>query len=143
MQVHRSDYELDYCLNDEVNDQLNEQLNSQLNEQQREQLNEQQREQLSAQLNAQLNNKLNADNTQPLTEHYSNARVGWTSYGVLHFLAFIFAVYLAFKCNPNISVLSVLVAIFCPWIYIIYILVTRRGICSDVTPNNPMNLDLV
>ena len=77
-------------------------------------------------------------------EHYSkNGRIGWTSYGVLHFVAFIFAVYLAFKCNPNISILSVIVAIFCPWIYIINILVTRKGICSDMSPNNPMGVELV
>ena len=117
MEVNREDYDLNYPLNYSFNNGVN------------------------AELNSQLNSQLNAE--KPIKEHFSGRSMGWTSYGILHFLAFIFAVYLAFKCNPNVSILSVLVAIFCPWIYIIYILVTRKGICSNVSPNNPMKVKLV
>lgn len=53
------------------------------------------------------------------------------AYALIHFLAFLFAIYLVFKCNSGISILQVIVAICCPWIYIIYILVTRKGFCTD------------
>lgn len=53
------------------------------------------------------------------------------TYGFIHVLAFLFALYLLIKCNNKISPVSLIVAIFCPWIYIIWILATRRGICSD------------
>lgn len=58
-------------------------------------------------------------------------------YGIIHFLAFLFAIYLVFKCNNGISFLQLLAAICCPWIYIIYILVTRHGICSDYVKGSP------
>lgn len=69
--------------------------------------------------------------TQHCKEHY-NHTAGWTVYSILHFLAFLFALYLAVKCNPKVSFGSILMAIFLPWIYIIYILISRRGFCGNV-----------
>ena len=125
MEVNKEDYDLNYPLSYSFSNEVNNEVNYELNDQ----------------LNNQLNSQLISEKS--VKEHFNNRKVGWTTYGIIHFLAFIFAVYLAFKCNPNISILSVLVAIFCPWIYIIYILVTRKGICSNVSPNNPMEVKLV
>ncbi len=61
----------------------------------------------------------------------------WGVYGVIHFIAFLFAIYLSFKCNGKFQIGSFLVAFFCPWIYIIWILATRRGFCFDYVDGKP------
>jgi len=58
---------------------------------------------------------------------------GWQIYALVHFVAFLFALYLSFKCNNGFHFLSFLAAFCCPWIYIIYILATRKGFCKDKT----------
>ena len=66
------------------------------------------------------------------------------TYGMIHFLAFLFAIYLSFKCNGRFSLGSFIVAFFCPWIYIIYILATRKGFCLNYEGGKPpgvINLD--
>lgn len=51
-------------------------------------------------------------------------------YGLIHTLAFLFALYLAFRCEYGINFGSLLMACCCPWIYIIYIMATRNNFCS-------------
>lgn len=48
-----------------------------------------------------------------------------TTYGILHLVAFVFAIYLSFKCHGKFDIGSFIVAFFCPWIYIIWVLATR------------------
>ncbi|AGC02168.1 hypothetical protein H012_gp286 [Acanthamoeba polyphaga moumouvirus] len=59
------------------------------------------------------------------------------TYVVIHLLAFLFALYLAFRCNNGINIGAIIVAFFCPWIYIIYVLVTRGGFCLDYVNGVP------
>ncbi|XWV24528.1 hypothetical protein QJ856_gp1263 [Tupanvirus deep ocean] len=63
----------------------------------------------------------------------TNNSAVWQVYSLVHFVAFLFALYLSFKCNKGFHFLSFLAAFCCPWIYIIYILATRKGFCSDKT----------
>lgn len=56
----------------------------------------------------------------------------YTNYGIIHFIAFLFAIYLAFKCNPQVDFVSVLAAICCPWIYILWILLSRGNFCGAI-----------
>jgi hypothetical protein len=46
-------------------------------------------------------------------------------YSTFHSIMAIVAVYLSFKCNKGFNLGSFMVAFFCPYIYIIYILATR------------------
>jgi len=65
------------------------------------------------------------------------------TYAMVHFVAFLFAIYLSFKCNGKFQWTSFLVAFFCPWIYIIYILATRKGFCLNyVDGKPPVKLDI-
>ncbi|BCS83428.1 hypothetical protein QLL95_gp0695 [Cotonvirus japonicus] len=77
---------------------------------------------------------------EKLVEKFDNTTVrrglGLT-YLIIHMIAFIFAIYLAVKCNHGFSFWSLLVAFFCPWIYIIYILISRKGFCSDYVDGLP------
>ena len=51
-------------------------------------------------------------------------------YGVFHTLMSFVAIYLSFKCNNNsFNIASFIMALCCPYVYIIYILSTK-GICS-------------
>jgi len=49
-------------------------------------------------------------------------------YTVLHIVLSFFAVYLSYKCNEGFNLSSFLVAIFFPYVYIVYKLATR-GLC--------------
>ena len=79
--------------------------------------------------------KKNSDNK----EHFvvTNGAYGYSIYGILHFLAFLFAIYLSFKCNGRFDIGSFIVALICPWIYIVWILATRRGFCLDYNDGMP------
>ena len=48
-------------------------------------------------------------------------------YSIAHFIISLFAVYLSWRCNNGFNVLSFLVALFCPYLYILYALATRGG----------------
>lgn len=65
----------------------------------------------------------------------SNMIVG---YSTLHFIAFLIAIYLSFKCHGGFDLPSFIVALFCPWIYIIWVLATRgTGMCTDYVDGRP------
>ena len=51
-------------------------------------------------------------------------------YGLVHTLAFLFAVYLSFKCEKSFNFGSLLAACCCPYIYIVFIMATRKQFCS-------------
>ena len=52
-------------------------------------------------------------------------------YMVFHTLMAMFAIYLSWKCNSGqFDIVGFLIAIFCPYLYIIYTLATR-GTCDN------------
>lgn len=51
-------------------------------------------------------------------------------YSVFHLIISIIAIYLSFRCNTNINYGSILIAVFCPYIYIIYSIIINNGICE-------------
>ena len=59
---------------------------------------------------------------------------GFSTYSALHFIAFLFAMYLSFKCNGKFVFTSFLAAFCCPWIYIIYVLATKKDLCMNINP---------
>ena len=76
----------------------------------------------------------NNDQENDVVEHFevtNSNKSGLVAYSAIHFLAFLFAIYLSFKCNGKFDLGSFIVAFFCPWIYIIWILATRKGFCFD------------
>lgn len=68
-------------------------------------------------------------------ERKNNRTIAWTvTYSIIHLIAFLFALYLSFKCHGGkFDFWSFIVAFFCPWIYIIYILASRGGFCGNAT----------
>lgn len=80
-------------------------------------------------------------------EHFtSSANSGVViTYGAIHFLAFLFAVYLSFKCHGSFHLPSFIVALFCPWIYIVWVFATKGPkMCTNFTNGHPpgiINLD--
>ena len=93
-------------------------------------------------------NHHNESDDKERKEHFIPASTASTSftaiYGILHLVAFIFAIYLSFKCNGEFKIGSFLVACCCPWIYIIYILATTGGFCQgDVgTVTKPVSIEM-
>ena len=49
---------------------------------------------------------------------------------IIWFVAFLFAIYLSFRCHGGFDLGSFLVAFFCPWIYIIYVFATKSDMCK-------------
>ena len=55
---------------------------------------------------------------------------GYVIYGIFHSILTLIAVYLSWKCNNGkFDILSFIVALFVPYIYIIYIFATK-GTCN-------------
>lgn len=60
---------------------------------------------------------------------------GWAisfgvSFGIFYLILIIIALYLVWKCNGGFDLASVLVAVFFPWIYIIYYIFARNKKCA-------------
>jgi len=72
------------------------------------------------------NNKDNIDETK------SN-KCYKTIYMISHVIISFFAIYLSWRCHNGFNLLSFLVAIFCPYLYIIWALATRGG-CGIFDP---------
>jgi hypothetical protein len=54
-----------------------------------------------------------------------------TLYTVFHLVVSIFAIYLSFQCNKTgFNLLSFLAALFFPYVYILYIFVTKDDFCG-------------
>ncbi|AUV58680.1 hypothetical protein MegaChil _gp0733 [Megavirus chiliensis] len=82
----------------------------------------------------------NEKDSTKIQENFDNSVVSkglGLTYLVIHMAAFIFALYLAFKCSKGLNIGAIIVAFFCPWIYIIYVLVTKGGICSGYVNGVP------
>lgn len=83
------------------------------------------------------NTKKNNDDTniKPVTPPPTPVQVRITDYTLLysmfHTVLALFAIYLSFKCNNGFNLGSFLVALICPYIYLIYILATK-GLCDNM-----------
>jgi len=56
-------------------------------------------------------------------------------YSVFHTMMTLVAIYLSFRCNKGFEIGPFLVAILCPYLYIIYILATK-GTCGILESEN-------
>lgn len=72
-----------------------------------------------------MSNPNNNNDNIPVAPISTGKSTAVITYGTLHFIAFLFAIYLSFKCHGGFNLGSFIVALFCPWIYIIWTLVTR------------------
>lgn len=52
------------------------------------------------------------------------------NFSLFYLALIVFALYLVWKCNGKFDFPSVIVAIFFPWIYIIYYAVAKNGTCA-------------
>ena len=55
-------------------------------------------------------------------------------WGIIHLVLAIFALYLSFLCNNGFNILSFLAALFCPYLYIPYVLARKasdQGFCPQ------------
>lgn len=57
-------------------------------------------------------------------EEFTNS-VGSSIVGFIHFICFLFAIYVSFKCNDSFSFLSFISAFCCPQCYLLFIAVTK------------------
>jgi len=57
-------------------------------------------------------------------------RVRNTILGIIHFVFFIVALYLCFKCNNGFSLGPFLLAVIFPEIYVIFMIATNKGLCQ-------------
>lgn len=80
--------------------------------------------------------KSDENTEQPIVEKFGCDISSYGSiailYGIVHFLAFIYAVYLSFKKNGGFKIMSFLVACCCPWLYIIYAFSVKSSYCKGV-----------
>lgn len=51
-------------------------------------------------------------------------------YAIFHTFISILAIYLSLRCNPTINYISILIALFLPYPYIIYSVIMHNGICK-------------
>jgi hypothetical protein len=84
------------------------------------------------------NKKHNDDNDDVYVEDNTNILItckdntGKYIYMIFHIIMAFIAIYLSWKCNNgNFDILSFLIALFFPYVYIIYILATR-GTCDKI-----------
>ena len=50
-------------------------------------------------------------------------------YSIFHSILSIIAIYLSVRCNQKINYTSIVIAIFFPYLYIIYSIIMHNGIC--------------
>ena len=50
-------------------------------------------------------------------------------YSIFHSILSIIAIYLSVRCNQKINYTSIIIAIFFPYLYIIYSIIMHNGIC--------------
>ncbi len=71
---------------------------------------------------------LNEDQLNKSVIIYQTSGIGRYFYSIFHFIMALIAIYLSFKCNKGFNIGSFIIAICCPYIYIIYTLATK-GTC--------------
>jgi hypothetical protein len=87
------------------------------------------------QLDKQLdNNNIQYPNNSPLdivptTIIIQDTSAATSIYSIFHTMLSIIAIYLSVRCNPKINYTSIVIAIFCPYLYIIYSIIMHNGIC--------------
>jgi hypothetical protein len=67
---------------------------------------------------------------QPSIEPTSQPSDIKSIYGVFHIFISILAIYLAIRCNKNINYTSLFMALFFPYIYVIYSVIMYNGLCK-------------
>jgi hypothetical protein len=63
-------------------------------------------------------------NILEIEKKYNNYKLIYT---IMHIIISLFAIYLSWKCNNGFNLLSFIVALFCPYLYIIWALATKGG----------------
>lgn len=68
-------------------------------------------------------------NNAKTVEHFKacSTSIPWEIYLIVYSISWVIAIALSFKRNNGFNFGSFLVACCCPWIYIIYYIVTSRG----------------
>lgn len=70
-------------------------------------------------------------NSSPKDKHHKKDSCMFTMYLITHIIISFFAIYLSFKCNQGsggeFNPIAFAVALFCPYLYIIYALATSGG----------------
>jgi len=66
----------------------------------------------------------------PTNTTLPNKDDGKSIFAVFHMFISILAVYLALRCNPKINYISIIIALFLPYPYVIYSIIMYNGICK-------------
>lgn len=74
--------------------------------------------------------KLAAQVGKDSKEKQSTMTSGYSIYGVIHLAAFLFAIYLSFKCNKGFDLGAFVMALIFPYLYIIYKFATDSTFCG-------------
>ena len=86
-------------------------------------------------INKQANKQLNLNNNQepldivPTTIIIQDKSDATGIYSIFHTMLSIIAIYLSVRCNSKINYTSIIIAILCPYLYIIYSIIMHNGIC--------------
>jgi hypothetical protein len=68
-------------------------------------------------------------NQEKEKEGFENNQQGLMAlYPIAHSVIALFALFLSFKCNNGISIIDLILACCCPWLYVLYRFAT--GLCS-------------
>jgi len=68
----------------------------------------------------------------PFVSNENNSNPFKYIYSIFHFILTLFAIYLSFKCNEGFDFLGFVMAIFFPYIYIIYKYATTDTFCDII-----------
>lgn len=67
----------------------------------------------------------------PVVEGFGSVMNGfWGCGGLSYCISFMLAIFLMFKCKRNFSWIGLIVAMFCPCCYLLYIAISEKGFCS-------------
>jgi hypothetical protein len=72
-----------------------------------------------------MNNIKKEEKKKKIIEGFS---IGGTIFSIVHCIAFIYAIFLSFRCNETFNLLHFLIACCCPYFYIIYYFVSLKNI---------------
>ena len=75
------------------------------------------------------NNEMQKKNTTNPTIIITNNSDATSIYGIFHSILSIIAIYLSVRCNQKINYTSIVIAIFFPYLYIIYSIIVHNGLC--------------
>lgn len=64
----------------------------------------------------------------------TQSQIAYTIYYIFHIIMALIAIFLSWKCNQGFNLLSFIIALIFPYLYIIYTFATN-GICSNIVHN--------